>query len=670
MISIGMAMLAALHLAADDVSIGLVARDLLPRPREIVAAAGSYQFTAIRDRLRIAGPSAEATARLADHVNSFIVPEFSSLLAAAVVESEPGSRFLLGFSAQTPMPLPLPWEDEPGRPQGYQLQVGTDAILISSATEVGAFYGLQTLAQLLERMTVRGDRAIPGLTIRDWPALAMRGYSEDYGRNQLPTIEDHKRSIRFLARYKMNTYLWFIEPDHFAYAFDPSIGADYDRFTFEEIRELTEYAEQFHVEIIPTVELLGHMEMLLSHPKYRSLAELPGGGDLCAVCEDSFQLVSKLVAEIAPAFRSRYFHCGLDESFAIGKGRSAEAVRQRGLENVFADYYRRMNELVRSHGKTMMMYADIVLAHPAMIDLLPRDIVMMFWDYMPQERYSGLDKLQQAGFTMTALSGLWDWVALYPIYDAGFRNMETLARQSAELEVMGHFVSSWGDPVRGAGGTNLSELNNYGVAYCGQVSWNPVGLPVDEFARAFTLQYFASPANELSKALTALHHCQQGRFHYVRGFFQTEPLPLVRKMAEADDQEIAYWQGIRNAAASAIAALETAHVRKNFGDLKSIALAARMLEFTADLVLLCRGLGQEMASPNFDHQGYAGRFEALATRQRAMWNDYRLIYQATNRPMNIVHIQQVWDWMHQQLIDTTRQVQAGHLTSGPATAPP
>jgi len=648
-----------------------IARDLLPRPQEIQIQTGEYAVDINRIRLQVRTEDPQAAARIGakarETLEAIGIRSDLEVLDRASAGGKPLPPALL-LANKDSWPSPPDWNMSQDHPQGYRLAVVGNGMAVGGLTEVGLQNGIQTLAQLLNIMRVRKQNVVPCLTIHDWPALQMRGFSEDYGRNQLPTVEDHKRGIRFLSQFKMNTHLWFIEPDHFVYKFDPTIGQDYDRFTFDEIRELVAFAKNYHIEVIPTVELLGHMEKLLEHPKYRSLAEVEGSGDLCASSDEAFELVRKIVGEVAPAFESKYFHCGLDESFQIGKGKSADAVKQKGLERVMADYYIRMNDLVKSHGKTMMMYADIVLAHPRIIDLLPKDIVMMFWEYTPRDRYEGLDRLAKAGFPLTSLSTLWDWISLYPTYSPAIRNMDRLALQSQELGAMGHFVSSWGDPYIGAGGTNfvaagtnLSELNTYGLAYCGAVSWNPKPIPVVEFSKAFVLQFYGADSPELAGVLARLAECQGDRTSHVRRFFHTEIVPTARKLAEADDREAPFWQGVKQAAEEAILVLPSIKPSRNADYLQSVLLSARMMQFTADFALLCQSMGKKLGTSDLGTKGFADGFDALAVRQQALWKDYQKTYLATNRPINLKHIAAAWDYMHGQLTSTAAQLREGKI---------
>ncbi len=270
---------------------------------------------------------------------------------------------------------------EQTKQQGYRLDIRPEGLTLTAETEQGLFYGLMTLRQILLEAKSERRRSIAAVSIVDWPAIEMRGYQEDYGRDQLSTMEDLKRTVLRLAQYKMNTFLMYIEPDHFVYKFDPNISTDYDRFTMAEIRDLVAYAKRYYVQIIPVIELLGHTEMLLRHERYKRIAEMPsGGGDLCPTSEETWEVVANIVNELAPAFNGKYFHTGLDESMAIGQGRSKEAVEKYGIAKVYADYYNRLNRLVRRHGQTMMMYGDIVMNHPDILTMLDKDIVLMSWD--------------------------------------------------------------------------------------------------------------------------------------------------------------------------------------------------------------------------------------------------------------------------------------------------
>ena len=596
-------------------------KDLLPPPQQIESREGAFTFDLRRSAFLLDTPSKPEAERLGARIAE--VQGRLDMTGATLIDECPSPRGygLAIFSGESAPAFTAAQLPESARAEGYELSVTSDGISISAASERGLFYGLMTAEQLFTAAEVRHTHAIPCLHIVDWPRLEMRGFHEDYGRDQLPTIEDHKRTIRTLAQFKMNTHLWFIEPDHFVYKFDPEIGKNFDRFTFDEIREVVAYAKQYYVEIIPVVESLAHMEGTLCGTKYESLAEKPGSGTLCPTSDASFALIKNILDEIADAFDGRYFHCGLDESAAVGAGKSAEAVKTKGIEKVYADYYTRLHDLLKTHGKTMMMYADIVLNHPKTMDMLPKDIVMMYWEYGEAKHHPGFDKLAAGGFKTVSLSAVWDWVNLYPVYGFAFKNIERLAAQSAAVGAMGTFTADWGDGNLGAAGANLSELNYFGVLYLAAQAWKPEAIAIDAFSKPFALQFFGLPLADSARAFTLLAKCQgEGTawLQRARYMFHGEPSKQIPAMAKVSKEELAFWRQLKVEAAKAHELLLKAKAQRNADYITSYDLAARMLEFAADMALQFRASAVAMQQKGFVGEEHARRFEALSERQQKM----------------------------------------------------
>ena len=526
------------------------------------------------------------------------------------------------------------------------LTITPEGLAIDAATERGLFYGMMTLEQLLNAATARQDDSLPCLRIVDWPRFQIRGPHEDYGRNQLPTIEDHKRSIRTAAQFKANTYFWFIEPDHFVYAFDPNMSTQYDRFTLDEIRELTAYAREHYIEVVPVIELMGHMEETLNHERYRHLSESGrGGSTLCPTSDEAFEFARTIIDELAPAFGGRYFHCGLDES-QVGEGvQSAALIKEKGTEAVHADYYIKLNDAVKAHGKTMIMYTDMVLIHDGILDLLPKDIIMMYWGYTPRPRYNGLDRVTAKGFRTLALSGLWDWQNLYPMYLLGCGNIDTLAAQAVDVGSLGVATSAWGDGYRSSCGANLSEWNTYGFAYCNAIAWNPEPIPLEAYSLGYALSFFGTDSPELGQALTLLAQCQGDdprAKNRARDIFQDPPRKSVDAMAEADVAAMGFWTRLKEDAEAAHNLLTGLSVPRNGDHLKAIDLAARTLVCSADMAFLYDEIARTTNTDGFDAARFSASLHAIAARHEAMWSDYERAWLTTNRPLNLAYIRATW----------------------------
>ena len=614
---------------------------LLPRPQQVEARQGTCALDVLTEGFHLSGPAEGACGRLRERLVEALARAGIEAGAPMVLGKSDGYRLSIHLRRSQMRKLPKAHQDE-----GYVLTIKPDGLAIDAATERGLFYGMMTLEQLLNVAAVRHENALPCLRLVDWPAFEVRGPHEDYGRNQLPTMEDHKRSIRTAAHFKANTYFWFIEPDHFVYAFDPNLSPELDRFTLPEIRELTAYARAHYIEVIPVIELMGHMDEILNHKQYRHLSETGrGGSTLCPTSDEAFEFARTIIDELAPAFGGRYFHCGLDES-QVGDGvQSAALIKEKGTEAVHAEYYMKLNNAVKAHGKTMIMYTDMVLIHDGILDLLPKDIIMMYWGYTPRPRYNGLDRVTAKGFKTLALSGLWDWQNLYPMYLLGCGNIDTLAAQAVDVGSLGVATSAWGDGYRSSCGANLSEWNAYGFAYCNAIAWHPRPIPLEAYSPAFALNFFGTDAPELGEALRLLARCQGNdpkAKNRARDIFQDPPRKSADAMAEADESAMAFWNQLKQDAEAAHRLLAGLSVPRNADHLMAIDIAAQTLACSADMAFLYDDIARTRNTEDFDRARFAAALRAIAARHAAMWSQYEKAWLATNRPLNLVNVRTTW----------------------------
>ncbi|MBD0747355.1 beta-N-acetylglucosaminidase domain-containing protein [Streptomyces sp. CBMA152] len=93
---------------------------------------------------------------------------------------------------------------------GYRIGVGRvggrDTVALDGVGDDGLFHAVQTLRQLVGK-DARGDATVPGVSVRDWPATAVRGTTEGfYGQPWTP--EQRLGQLDFMGRTKQNRYLY------------------------------------------------------------------------------------------------------------------------------------------------------------------------------------------------------------------------------------------------------------------------------------------------------------------------------------------------------------------------------------------------------------------------------------------------------------------------------
>ncbi|MCA0396268.1 MAG: carbohydate-binding domain-containing protein [Bacteroidetes bacterium] len=198
-------------------------------------------------------------------------------------------------------------------PEGYELTVSDQQIVISAADAAGIFYGIQSLKALVPVNAWRQPNAsvlIPAYTIKDQPRFGYRGLMVDVGRN-FQSKEEVKRILELMSLYKLNTlHFHFSEDEGWrvqmpsipelteigslrghpmddkknlppSYGAGPTVGqAPASGFyTKDEFIDLLRYATARHIRVIPEVETPGHARaavksMEARYAKYKALGNM------------------------------------------------------------------------------------------------------------------------------------------------------------------------------------------------------------------------------------------------------------------------------------------------------------------------------------------------------------------------------------------------------------
>src|SRR6266480_6484671 len=102
--------------------------------------------------------------------------------------------------------------------EGYRLDVSRSHVAIRAYRAAGAFYGIETLRQLLPPAVFRQAETagvtwrIPAVAIEDVPRFAWRGVLLDVARHFMPK-EFVKKYIDLAALHKLNRFHWHLTDD-------------------------------------------------------------------------------------------------------------------------------------------------------------------------------------------------------------------------------------------------------------------------------------------------------------------------------------------------------------------------------------------------------------------------------------------------------------------------
>lgn len=159
--------------------------------------------------------------------------------------------------------------------------------------------------------------AMPDIEIHDWAEYPFRGFMHDVGRN-FQTIEMLKETIDIMSLYKLNIFNWHltdypawrIECKSYPILNDPEYqrqGRDCGKYySYEEIRDLFEYARNRGITIVPEIDMPGHSKYFTDAFGFTMDSE-EGMKVLEVLLAEFF---AEIPSEICP-----YFHLGSDEIY-------------------------------------------------------------------------------------------------------------------------------------------------------------------------------------------------------------------------------------------------------------------------------------------------------------------------------------------------------------------
>ncbi|RIH67104.1 glycoside hydrolase family 20 [Mariniphaga sediminis] len=301
--------------------------------------------------------------------------------------------------------------------EGYELKVTENFIKITGATNTGIFYGIQTLRQLLRKISddnlIYSRYSIPCVEIIDYPRFKWRGFMLDVSR-YFHGVDVVKGILDEMALLKMNVFHWHLTDDQgWRIPIDKyprliSVGSKRDSsmiskqkdsnnkwvFTFdgvphegyytkEEIKEIIEYASIRHITVVPEIDMPSHNQAAMAAYPWlgtrNSEVKVPTtfGGEPYLRNPSEINLANPKVVkffknvldEVIELFPSGIIHTGGDEVW-VNLWKESSEINEFMKKNGFRTYAdlqmwftSEISDYLKSKGKRMMGWNDITGDH-------------------------------------------------------------------------------------------------------------------------------------------------------------------------------------------------------------------------------------------------------------------------------------------------------------------
>lgn len=258
--------------------------------------------------------------------------------------------------------------------EAYRLEVKPSGATIHARTAAGAFYGGQTLAQLLDSKTQK----IPCVKIEDAPRYAWRGFMLDVSRHFFEK-KNLLQLLDWMAACKLNRFhlhltddqAWRLEIGKYPELTQTGARGNFSDsnapahfFTKADMQEIVRYAAQRHIVVVPEIDMPGHAAAAT-----RTYPAIDGGANTYNPASDqTYAFLQNVLLEAMDIFPSPWIHFGGDEVNSSVWKKNPDAVKKmqaEGFNNprqLESDFVRRIAKFIAAQGRTPAGWDEIAAA--------------------------------------------------------------------------------------------------------------------------------------------------------------------------------------------------------------------------------------------------------------------------------------------------------------------
>jgi len=284
-------------------------------------------------------------------------------------------------------------------PEEYVLTINNEKISIAGGSLAGIMHGAESFCQILVFCSEHGglDRTVPVGKIHDWPRFEYRGIMVDSARH-FQKKELILSILDEMSHYKLNKFHWHLtdrqswrlplkcEPELIRNV-PHSRAYSYGAYTFDEVREIREYAEKRGIQIIPELEMPGHSNaVFFTHPELAcQTGEDPYASDYWEFCLGNPKVkdfLSRILDEMAELFpNSSIIHIGGDEAGVSHWQKcklcqkKMQALKTDAPRKMEAAFMSEMESVVHSLGRTAMSWGK----NEGSYELFSKNMIVQNW---------------------------------------------------------------------------------------------------------------------------------------------------------------------------------------------------------------------------------------------------------------------------------------------------
>ena len=268
------------------------------------------------------------------------------------------------------------------------------------------------------------------------PQIERFGVMWDCSRNAVPKVETVKRQICSMVLAGYN-YLELYTEETYELPGEPYFGYKRGRYSQEELKEIVAFAEVFHMEIVPCIQVLAHLKNLANWKPYYDHMDID---DILLVDDErTYALVRKMLMFCKETFRTDRINIGSDEAFHLGRGKYTDEFGYCPKHEVYLKHMKKVFAICKELGLKPEFWADAFYDTKQPTEeiksIFDGDQTPIYWDYYSTEKEyhaEKLEKLKKYTGNVIYAGGIWTWIGYAP--DNAFSDKVTDVAFAASLE--------------------------------------------------------------------------------------------------------------------------------------------------------------------------------------------------------------------------------------------
>ncbi len=303
--------------------------------------------------------------------------------------------------------------------------------------------------------------ALSGQECEEKSPFRTYGVLFDCTRGNIITVKHFKHWLRRIALFGYNMVLVYVK-DAYQVPGEPYFGYMRGAYSMEEIREMDDYARKLGIEMIASIQALGHLEPIMRWAAYAPIKDTAS-----AIMVDepkSYELLEKMIRFWSDALSSRRIHLGMDETHDLGRGRFMD---RNGYENPFNIYNRHLTRICKMceemelkpiiwsdmffrYANKKQDYYDTSSVVPEEVKkAIPRMVQLSYWDYYHRE--SGIYETMLTktgelnGSAPFMASGVWTWYRFWTDFEQTAATVRPCVDACRKTGVEELIYTLWGD---------------------------------------------------------------------------------------------------------------------------------------------------------------------------------------------------------------------------------